>query len=94
MTQTASTQPHAATPGPASAAEIRAVIGPFEAEVIAQILALEPTLDEVRLAYKWLRSDEHLLRGMDSSLLSGRAAQVFEVLDAEFPDFDSGGHPA
>jgi len=78
----------------ASAAQIREVIGPFEAEVIAQVLALEPTLDDVQLAYKWLRSDEHLLRGMDSSLLTGKAAQVFEVLDAEFPDFDSSGHPA
>ncbi len=76
----------------ASASEIREIIGPFEGEVIARILEIEPTLEDVQRAYRWLRSDEHLLRNLDSNL-GGKAEEVFEILDDEFPDFDSSGYP-
>jgi hypothetical protein len=74
-----------------SAREIRAIIGPFEAEVLARILDLDPSLEDVQLAYKWLRSDEHL-QGRVPIELSGKAGAVYEILDDEFPDFDASGH--
>ncbi|QOT78079.1 hypothetical protein [Cupriavidus basilensis] len=74
----------------ATAAEIREVIGPFDQEVIVRILDVGPTLDDVRTAYAWLRSDEHLMRNLAHNL-GGKAAAVFDILDDEFPDFDSGG---
>jgi hypothetical protein len=74
----------------ATAEDIREVIGPFEKEVIVRILDIEPTLDDVRAAYAWLRSDEHLMRKLAHNL-GGKAAAVFDILDDEFPDFDPGG---
>ncbi|MGG1953451.1 hypothetical protein [Ralstonia solanacearum] len=74
-----------------TAREIREVIGPFETEVLTRILEIEPSIEDVQLAYKWLRSDEHLIRGMDIEL-SGKAKMIYELLDAEFPDFDASGH--
>ena len=76
-----------------TAQEIREVIGPFEGEVLARILAIEPSIEDVQVAYKWLRSDEHLIRGMDIKL-TGKAQMIYELLDAEFPDFDASGHGA
>ncbi|CAJ0683710.1 hypothetical protein ACTHR6_17360 [Ralstonia holmesii] len=73
-----------------TAKEIREVIGPFEMEVLTRILAIEPSIQDVQLAYKWLRSDEHLIRGMDIEL-TGKAKMIYELLDAEFPDFDASG---
>lgn len=78
--------------GPATAKDIRAIIGPFEDEVIARILQVQPTVDDVHAAYAWLRSDEHLLRDLAHEL-RGKAALVFEILDDEFPDFDPGMQP-
>ncbi|MCT7318699.1 hypothetical protein N5I87_21985 [Ralstonia sp. CHL-2022] len=76
--------------GHLTAKEIREVIGPFEMEVLTRILAIEPSIQDVQLAYKWLRSDEHLIRGMDIEL-TGKAKMIYELLDAEFPDFDASG---
>lgn len=71
----------------ASAGEIRDIIGPFEEEVIVRILDLEPTVEDVVAAYAWLRSDENLTRKLEHTL-QGKAVQVFDILDSEFPDFD------
>lgn len=77
--------------GRPTARDIREIIGPFETEVLTRILDIEPSIEDVQLAYKWLRSDEHLIRGMDIEL-SGKAKLIYELLDAEFPDFDASGH--
>jgi hypothetical protein len=82
---------HHGREGHPTAREIREVIGPFEMEVLTRILEIEPTIEDVQLAYRWLRSDEHLIRGMDIEL-SGKAKMIYELLDAEFPDFDASGH--
>lgn len=74
----------------ATAREIREIIGPFEVEVLTRILEVGPSIEDVQLAYKWLRSDEHLVRGMEIEL-SGKAKIIYELLDAEFPDFDASG---
>lgn len=50
---------------PATASEIRDIIGPIEDDVIAKILEIEPTSAEVLDAYTWLRSDERLQFRLD-----------------------------
>jgi len=76
----------------ASASQIREIIGSTEDELIARILEIEPTIEDVQRAYQWLRSDDHPYRSFEHTL-GGKAGEVFEVLDDEFPDFDSSGHP-
>ncbi|MCY1288297.1 hypothetical protein D9M70_373280 [compost metagenome] len=76
----------------ASASEIREIVGPVDGEVIARILEIEPTVEDVRRAYQWLRADEPRLRNPESSL-GRKAEEVFELLDDELPDFDSSGRP-
>jgi len=76
----------------ASASEIREIVGPVDGEVIARILEIEPTIDDVQRAYHWLRCDDQLFRNLGSEL-GGKAELVFEILDDELPDFDSSGHP-
>jgi hypothetical protein len=72
---------------PASANDIREIIGPFEDDVVVKILDVHPTSAEVLDAYTWLRSDEHLQRRLTHEL-HGRAARVFEILEQEYPDID------
>lgn len=76
----------------ASASEIREIVGPIDEEAIVRILEIEPTIEDVQRAYQWLRADEYHFRTKESNL-GGKAAEVFEILDDEFPDFDSSGHP-
>ena len=76
----------------ASASEIREIVGPIDEEAIVRILEIEPTIADVQRAYQWLRADEYQSRNKESNL-AGKAAEVFEILDDEFPDFDSSGHP-
>ncbi|MFC0397292.1 hypothetical protein [Paraburkholderia rhizosphaerae] len=72
---------------PATANEIRQIIGPFEDDVVVKILDVHPTSAEVLNAFTWLRSDEHLQRRLAHEL-HGRTAQVFEILDQEYPEID------
>lgn len=76
----------------ARASEIREVVGPVDEEVIARILNIEPSVEDVRLAYHRLHADK-FPSSKKVSNLGGKAAEVFEILDDEFPDFDSSGHP-
>lgn len=76
----------------ASASEIREIVGPVDDEVIARILDIEPTVEDVRRACERLRADEPQLRNPESSL-GRKAEEVFEILDDESPDFDSSGRP-
>jgi hypothetical protein len=71
----------------ATANDIREIIGPFEDDVVVKILDVHPTPAEVLNAYTWLRSDEHLQRRLAHDL-QGRAAQVFELLEHEYPEID------
>lgn len=74
---------------PATAREVIGIVGPFEDDIIGRIVKTGATVPEVRQAYMWLRSDEHLQRHL-SHTLAGRAAEVFEILNAAYPDFDVG----
>ncbi|OAI76663.1 hypothetical protein RSP799_20335 [Ralstonia solanacearum] len=76
----------------ARASEIREILGPIDEEVITRILDIEPSIEDVRLAYHRLRVDK-CPACKKLSNLGGKAAEVFEILDDELPDFDSSGHP-
>jgi hypothetical protein len=71
----------------ATASEIRDIVGEFDDSVIAGILSLGATRDEVFDAQAWLGSDDYLYRQLGHSL-QGRAAQVFDILEDELPEPD------
>lgn len=71
----------------ATASEIRGIVGALEDNVITGIVAVGATPDEVREAQAWLTSDDYLHRELRHSL-RGRAAEVFEILEAELPEPD------
>lgn len=72
---------------PASASEIREIVGPLDDTVISSILELGATRGEILEAQAWLASDDYLHLQLRHAL-QGRAAQVFEILEAELPEPD------
>jgi hypothetical protein len=72
---------------PATASEIRELIGAEDDEIVTSILALGATSAEILEAQAWLGSDDYLHRELQHAL-SGRAAAVFEILEAELADPD------
>lgn len=75
---------------PATATEIREIIGPVEDATLTSILEVGATREEVLEAYVWLSSDDYLHRQRHHTL-SGRAARVFDLLEAELPEPDQPG---
>ena len=74
----------------ASASEIREIVGRIEDATVTGILGLGATREEILEAYLWLSSDDYLHRQRHHTL-SGRAAQVFDLLEAELPEPDQAG---
>jgi hypothetical protein len=72
---------------PATASEIREIVGPIEDEILTGILALGATREEVLEAETWLSSDDYLHRQLHHGL-SGRAAEVFAILETTLPEPD------
>ncbi len=73
--------------GPATAVEIRDIVGMLDDGVIAGIVALDATRDEVLDAQAWLGSDDYLHRDLHHPR-QGKAARIFDLLDAEGPERD------
>lgn len=71
----------------ATASEIREVVGTLDDSVIASIEALGATREEIAEAQAWMTSDDYLHRELHHAL-SGRAAAVFDILEAELPEPD------
>jgi hypothetical protein len=71
----------------ATASEIRGIIGAADDSLVAGIAAVGATRDEVLAAHTWLTSDDYLHRALHHTL-SGRAAQVLDILEAELPEPD------
>jgi hypothetical protein len=71
----------------ATASQICDIVGELDDGVIASIVALGATREEVVEAQAWLNSDDFLHRELHHSL-HGRAAQVFDILEAELPEPD------
>lgn len=72
---------------PATASEVRALVGARDDSVITSIVALGATRAEVLEALAWLSADEDLHRELHH-VLHDRAAQVFEILEAELSEQD------
>lgn len=69
---------------PVTASEICEILGSLDDAVVTAILALGATRDEIREAQAWLGSDDYLHRTLHHQL-SGRAAEVFQLLEEELP---------
>jgi hypothetical protein len=67
---------------PASAGEVRTIIGPVDDAVIARIIATGASAAEVLEAYTWQTADDQLGTELDRTC-TGRVAQVFDILDDE-----------
>ena len=72
---------------PASASEVRAIVGEFDDTVIARIVATGATAAEVLEAFTWLTADDQLGTELERTC-SGRVAQVYEILDEETQPLD------
>ena len=74
-------------PTAATAQDVRDILGPVDDALIASILAVEATRDEILDASTWLNSDNYMHRQLHHGL-SGTAALVFDILEAELPEPD------
>lgn len=74
---------------PATASEIRAILGPSDESLVVDILKVGATYHEVLEAYAWITSDDYLHRKLLHNL-HGRAAEVFDILESELPEPDEG----
>ena len=72
---------------PATAGEIRQILGALDDSVVIAILGLGATLEEVREAQAWFTSDDYLHRTLHHQL-SGRAAEVFRILEEQLPEIE------
>ena len=67
---------------PATAGDIVEVVGPIDDSVIAQIIAIRATAEEVREANAWLSTRDYFRRVAHDSA-HGRIARIYHLLDAE-----------
>jgi len=72
---------------PATVHDIQEIVGPCDDEVLASIVAIEATRDEILEAFAWLGSDDYPHRKRHHTM-RGRPAEVFAILEAEFPAID------
>ena len=73
-----------AKPAPATASEIRAIVGDVQDATVASILQTGATEAEVLEAFTWISADDALGNEVDHGR-RGVAGQVFEILQAEEP---------
>lgn len=72
------------TDEPATGSEVREILGPLDDAVIAAILGVGATRNEVMEAYGWLSADDQIRRERHSTI-HGKAAEVWRILEAELP---------
>jgi hypothetical protein len=70
---------------PATASEIRAIIGEADAAVVTSILRTEASPAEVLLAAEWVRGDSGL-EDEAGHVPHGAVRAVYEILSAEEPE--------
>jgi hypothetical protein len=63
------------------AAEVRHMLGDVDDEIVSEILRLEPMASELETAVAYLRGEGDAF-DRTGHPLSGKAAQVFEILDS------------
>lgn len=62
--------------------EIAARVGDLDDAVIAAILEIEPTAEELDEALAWAEGEDDVMGEMERSL-SGKVAQIYEILTAD-----------
>jgi hypothetical protein len=72
--------PEEPSPKPASASEVRAIVGPLDDAVIARVLATGASAAEVLEAFTWLNADDQLGTDLDRTC-RGRVAEVYDILE-------------
>ena len=70
---------------PASAAEIVAIIGLIDDDVLMRIIETEATAAEVLEAYTWATADDQIGTELERGP-RGTIARVYEILKEEEPD--------
>jgi hypothetical protein len=68
-----------------SAAEVRHLAGPLNDDVVAAVLKIGPSLEELEMAASYARGEGDLIDRAGHPL-TGRLAQVYEILSAEAAD--------
>ena len=67
---------------PASASQIRAIVGPLDDTVIARIVATGASAVETLEAFTWLMADDQLGTELERTC-RGRVAEVHQILEDE-----------
>jgi hypothetical protein len=67
---------------PATASEVRGIVGELDDAVIARIVATGATAAEVLEAYTWFMADDQLGTELDRTC-RGRVAEVVDILEDE-----------
>jgi hypothetical protein len=67
---------------PVTASDIVQVAGPIDDSVIAQIIAVGATAEEVKEAHAWLSTRDYFRR-LAHDAAHGRIARVYHLLDAQ-----------
>ncbi|MEG4642961.1 hypothetical protein BDE18_2770 [Paracoccus pantotrophus] len=65
--------------------DIRAVLGPVDETLIAQISRTDATVEELAEAWGWLNADEAMINE-GRPLPRGRVAELVAILEAAEPD--------
>lgn len=69
---------------PASADDVREIVGPLDDQVVARIVATGASAAEVLEAHTWMNADDYL--GELEKHKSPKVQQVIEILEAELPE--------
>jgi hypothetical protein len=68
-----------------TADDVRAVLGPVDDSLVAEVLATGASREELVEAYAWITNDEAPVN-VGRPLASGRVAQLIDVLEAAVED--------
>ena len=68
-----------------TADDVRAVLGPVDDSLVAELLATDASREELVEAYAWITNDEAPMNA-GRPLASGRVAQLIDVLEAAVED--------
>lgn len=69
--------------------DVRLIFGPVEDVVVARILGLNPTREEVAAAYSWLSNNEAPMNA-GQRLGSGKVAEIIDILETADDNLPSG----
>jgi len=67
---------------PMTASQITSVLGPVDDELIAEVMATEASIEDLREAWAWLNSDEALM-GVGRPLPGSRVSALIDLLEPE-----------